>query len=180
MAISNRTLGILACSMLGLLIVRNETRFNYLESRLNRMDEIIQTSERIKYTKKDVECLTKNIYYEAGVEDRTGKYAVANVTVNRVKKGYWGNDVCSVVYAKKQFSWTLKKKLPKPDEKLWEESKSIAVDTLKGKRIRGLDQSLFYHADYIQTPKWADPTQYVVQIGRHIFYKKAKESKTYI
>ena len=139
-----------------------------------------QTKETIKYTPKDVECLTKNIYYEAGIEDRIGKYAVANITINRIKSGYWGKDVCQVVYAKKQFSWTLKKQLPKPNQKLWQESQSIALAVLSGARVRGLTRSLYYHANYIRHPYWVDTTEHVLTIGRHIFYNRAKNSKVYI
>ncbi len=33
--------------------------------------------------------------------------------------------------------------------------------------------SLFYHTDYIETPKWADLRQKAAQVGRHIFYFRA-------
>jgi len=145
-----------------------------------KLDDIVQTKETIKYTPKDVECLTKNIYYEAGIEDRIGKYAVANITINRIKSGYWGKDVCRVVYAKKQFSWTLKKQLPKPNQKLWQESQNIALDVLSGARVRGLARSLYYHANYIRQPYWVDTTEHVLTIGRHIFYNRAKNSNVYI
>ena len=98
----NRILGIIAVVFLGVILLRAEMRMDQIEEKL---DDIIQTTDRVKYTPKDVECLTKNIYYEAGVEDHRGKYAVAHVTVNRLKAGYWGKTICQVVYAKAQFSW---------------------------------------------------------------------------
>ena len=99
---------------------------------------------------------------------------MAHVTLNRMKTGKWGNDVCKVVYAKKQFSWTFQKKLPKPNKDLFEESKAIAIEVLEGARIRGLANSLYYHADYIRQPRWADPEEHVLTIGRHLFYNNAK------
>lgn len=51
----------------------------------------------IKLTSKDVDCLAKNIYYEAGGEPEEGKVAVAMVTINRVRDGRFGKSVCSVV-----------------------------------------------------------------------------------
>ena len=176
----NKIITIIACILLATILYRAETRMDRIEQRLDRVDQIIQTNEQVKYTPKDVECLTKNIYYEAGVESKEGKYAVANVTVNRVKSGKWGNDVCKVVYAKKQFSWTLQKKLPKPNKHLWAESKNIAIEVLKGARVNGLDRSLFYHAVYIKQPKWADPDEHVMTIGQHTFYNRAKNSNVYI
>ena len=59
---------------------------------------ITQTAETIAFTEKDHECLAKNIYYEAGIENEHGKYAVAQVTINRLKSGRWGDTVCKVVY----------------------------------------------------------------------------------
>lgn len=44
------------------------------------------------------------IDWEAGNESYEGKLAVANVVLNRVKSGKWGNSITSVVYAPKQFS----------------------------------------------------------------------------
>jgi spore germination cell wall hydrolase CwlJ-like protein len=126
---------------------------------------------------KQLDCLTKNIYYEARGEDHRGRVAVAHVTLNRLKTGYWGNSICKVVYAKKQFSWTLAKKLPRPDSKVWAESEAIARKVLAGHRVRGLSRSLFYHATYIKDPKWADPAHEVGQIGNHVFYNKAKGSR---
>ena len=170
---SNRTLIIIGCSLLVLLLVRQEVRMDMLEEKL---DDIIQVNEKVKYTKNDVECLTKNIYYEAGIEDHRGKFAVGNVTINRLKTGYWGNSICKVVYAKSQFSWTLAKKLPRPDSKLWAESEQVARKVLAGHRVRGLTRSLYYHAIYIKDPKWADKSQEAGQIGNHVFYNKAKNS----
>jgi spore germination cell wall hydrolase CwlJ-like protein len=145
-----------------------------------RIDDIVQVKEHIRYTNADVECLTKNIYYEAGVEDHRGKFAVGHVTINRLKTGYWGQSICAVVYAKKQFSWTMSKKLPRPDSKLWAESEQVARKILAGHRVRGLAQSLYYHAVYIKDPVWADTRYEVGQIGSHVFYNRAKNSNLVI
>ena len=72
----NRILAIIAVVFLGVLLLRAEVRMDMIEEKL---DDIIHTTDRVNYTPKDVECLTKNIYYEAGVEDHRGKYAVAHV-----------------------------------------------------------------------------------------------------
>jgi len=164
---------IIGCGLLVVLLFRQEVRMDMLEEKL---DDIIQVNEKVKYTKNDVECLTKNIYYEAGVEDHRGKFAVGNVTINRLKTGYWGNSICKVVYAKSQFSWTLAKKLPRPNSKLWAESEEIARKVLAGHRVRGLTRSLYYHAIYIRDPKWVDTRHEAGQIGNHVFYNKAKNS----
>lgn len=139
-----------------------------------------RTTQRIKYTEKDIDCLARNIYWEAGVEDMMGKIAVGTVTVNRVKTGVWGKDICKVVYAKNQFSWTQVARrawvsLKGPS---WEDSKTAAKVVLKeGVHVKQLNKALFYHADYVD-PTWRDNREKVAKIGRHIFYKKAKGNRT--
>lgn len=125
------------------------------------------------FSEQDEACLARNIYYEAGVEDEIGKAAVAQVTLNRLNTGKWGNTICKVVYAKSQFSWTLKKKLPKPSGKAWEDSQWIAHRALRGDSVPALKTAQFYHADYV-SPKWKDTGAKIAQVGTHIFYTKAK------
>jgi spore germination cell wall hydrolase CwlJ-like protein len=132
---------------------------------------IKQTTEQVKYTDKDQDCLAKNIYYEAGIESDHGKYAVAQVTLNRLKTGRWGDTICSVVYSKAQFSWTLKKKLEKPSGQAWEDSQWIAHRVLAGDRVPPLKEAIFYHADYVN-PKWKNSVVKIQQVGQHIFYTK--------
>lgn len=61
-----------------------------------------------KQTKPDMDpqllCLAKNIYYEAGLEDREGKVAVAQVTLNRTQSGKFPDTVCGVVNQKAELS----------------------------------------------------------------------------
>ena len=40
------------------------------------------------YGKKQVDCLTENIYFESAYEPRAGQIAVGMVTMNRVKRGF--------------------------------------------------------------------------------------------
>jgi spore germination cell wall hydrolase CwlJ-like protein len=133
---------------------------------------------KISYTHRDIECLARNIYFEARSESTIGQYAIANVTINRVlaKRKSWGNSVCSVVYARKQFSWTLKAKYKTAKLKgdAWVKAKKIAVESLDhGVRVKELDKALFYHATYVN-PDWRDNRNRIKSIGAHIFYTRAK------
>jgi spore germination cell wall hydrolase CwlJ-like protein len=49
---------------------------------------------------KDVECMARNIFYEAGGESTEGKIAVGVVTLNRTQDGRFGKTVCDVVKAR--------------------------------------------------------------------------------
>lgn len=133
---------------------------------------LYRTLDRITLDKKNLECLAKNIYHEAGVESLEGKLAVAQVTFNRVNRGRWGGTVCQVVYAKSQFSWTLDKNKvkEKPAGRLWEASVAAAQQYLDGYRVNNLLDSTHYHTDWIETPRWARQHRPVQRIGSHLFY----------
>lgn len=60
---------------------------------------------------KELDCLTKVIWFEARGESKRGKIMVANVVQNRATYGKpFANTVCDVVYQRNQFAWTRDKK----------------------------------------------------------------------
>ena len=134
---------------------------------------------RLSYEEKqrvmrEVECLARNIYFEAGSEPRNGKIAVAEVTMNRVKSKQFPKTVCGVVYQRTnktcQFSWVCKQNKVVRSKEMWLESLRIAENILISKRRYGIIGSAqYFHADYVN-PSWAEEKQLVVKIGRHIFY----------
>lgn len=135
--------------------------------------EIVDTNEQVRYTNTDFFCMAKNIYHEAGSEPLVGRYAVAQVTLNRMESGEYPDSVCGVVFQHKQFSWANNhsKRWTTPTGPQWEESKRIAREVLQGgKRVHGLDDALFYHATYVR-PVWARTKDRVTRIGLHIFYE---------
>jgi spore germination cell wall hydrolase CwlJ-like protein len=128
---------------------------------------------------KQVACMAKNIYYEAGSEPFEGKIAVAQVTMNRTNSGKFPGDVCQTIYQKNvfyekvvcQFSWTCDRSIPfKPVNKSNYEESVIAAKKviMEDYRLPSLTNALFYHADYVN-PGWKK--EKVAKIGRHIFYK---------
>lgn len=148
-----------------------------VESKEDR--NVIQLYQTLKMhvTDQEVMCLARNIFFEAGIEDRLGKYAVGQVTINRLNHGYWGNTICDVVYSKAQFSWTKSKKLKRAKVygENWEESYHVALSMVNGIRVRNLEKALFYHATYVN-PFWKLSESKVAQIGKHIFYERAEGS----
>ena len=107
---------------------------------------VVNTGKRMNYIRLDIFCLAKNIYHEASVESRLGQYAVAQVTLNRVKSNQYPNTICDVVMDPWQFSWANKKSIrwTHPRGPLWENSKKIAENViLRGKRVMGLENALF-------------------------------------
>lgn len=117
-------------------------------------------------------CMAMNIYHESRGEVIEGQIAVAHVTANRVNHENWPNNVCDVVYQKKQFSWTflIKDQAPK-NQKLWNQAMVIARDVIIGNTVDPTDGAVFYHANYVN-PTWAEQKSMSVSkvIGVHIFY----------
>ena len=124
----------------------------------------------LAHNKRDLECLAKNIYFEARGESRQGKIAVAQVTLNRViHPGEFHKTICGVVYQKDQFSWTNLPKQTIKDLQQWEESLHIAKGVLTGRMFLENFDALYFHADYVK-PQWRATKQYISTIGKHIFY----------
>jgi spore germination cell wall hydrolase CwlJ-like protein len=138
--------------------------------------KIVQTDARIPHKSIDVFCMAKNIFHEAGVEDRMGKYAVAQVTLNRMANPKYPTTVCDVVMDPFQFSWANDRKIrwTRPKGAAWNESVRIAEKVLiKGYRVQGLEQANYYHADYV-APRWRKPEAKIAKVGTHIFYASAR------
>lgn len=135
--------------------------------------QLVKTDEKVHYTDRDLFCMAKNIYHEAGSEPTLGKYAVAQVTVNRMKSPDFGGRVCSVVFQPYQFSWANNhsKRWSTPNNASWAEAKRIARDVLEnGKRVYGMDDVLYYHATYVN-PSWSHRFDRLARIGLHVFYE---------
>lgn len=157
-------------------------RIKELESEVRQLKEkkqvkniqLINIKKKLTLTQKERECLAKNIFMEANTEDYFGKLAIAQTTLNRVNHPTrWSSNLCSVVYQKAQFSWTLdKNKLSqKPGGNSLKNIHQVVSDFENGVRIKQLSSATFYYADYIKKPKWADESNKIMQVGQHIFYK---------
>ena len=133
---------------------------------------------------KQLDCMSKNIYFEAAIESTAGKIAVGQVVLNRMNSKYYPDTVCEVVKQGRhysngfpvrdrcQFSWYCdgKHDVPYPGQ-LWKKSQDIAKFMLtSGYEVDITDGALNYHADYIPNPRWAKETNKTVKIDRHIFY----------
>jgi spore germination cell wall hydrolase CwlJ-like protein len=134
----------------------------------------ISTADRTR----QLDCLTRNIYWESASEPFEGKVAVAQVTINRVESGKFASDICGVVYQKNiiaekvvcQFSWMCdgSSKIKPIYPAHWKESEEVAKKVLlEGFRLPSMKNALYFHADYVK-PQWGKPQ--VGKFGRHIFY----------
>lgn len=126
---------------------------------------------------REIECLARNIYFEAGGETFEGKVAVAQVTINRSEDEKFPSTICNVVHQKTlisnrficQFSWVCNKKDVKMNKSLYAESVEVAeLVLLEGFRLAKLKDAMYFHAIHIK-PNWGKIK--VARIGNHIFYR---------
>ncbi len=127
----------------------------------------------------EIDCMAKNIYFEAGAESYQGQLAVAQVTINRVESDRFPDTVCGVVHQRTtakttrkticQFSWVCEaKRQVKYNSKRWLSSLDVARKVLvEGVRHSGVTEALFYHNTHVN-PQWG--LKRIVKIGGHIFF----------
>ena len=144
----------------------------------------IQFSDLTKPTRKQIECLADNIYFESASEPKEGQIAVALVTLNRLASRNYADSICDVVKQKIgqtcQFSWvcSLKshsKKLIKEPEK-YENILQLATTVYFNYELikDSTNGATYYHANYVR-PKWR--LRKSTQIGKHIFYVKREDKE---
>lgn len=131
----------------------------------------------------DEYCIALNVYYEARADNLAGKYAVADVVLNRVADTRFEDTACKViregimyeswstaqhedlkpeerVYFPKrdrcQFSWFCDGKADEPTQlAAWRESQIIAYNIVQFGTFRGITEgSTHYHATYV-APDWS-------------------------
>jgi spore germination cell wall hydrolase CwlJ-like protein len=141
---------------------------------------------------KQLNCLAKNIFYEAGGEPLNGQAAVARVVMNRIAYGF-GKNPCGVIYQSTtvekviddeiqkvklcQFSWVCEDKAePNTNSQRYKQSYQVAYDVLAYDAYDDIipRTALFFHNIHVD-PLW--PYKQVAKIGNHIFYSKAKKPK---
>lgn len=137
--------------------------------------------------KRELTCLSLNVYFEARGESTAGQHAVAEVTMNRVASSRYPNTVCEVVYEKNwdgirkryvsAFSWTEFETRPLPEGKAWHRAQEAAMDVYFGRKEPRLDGATLYHSVHIR-PSWARGIKPVARIGSHVFYKKGRQARS--
>lgn len=139
-------------------------------------------SEISQISKRDLECLAKNIYYESRGQPEKGQYGVAYVTMNRVTSGKFPSNVCDVVKQKIgttcQFSWVcLLAKSNKiiHDKISYLKSKEIALDVLENynnKKIKDPTKGALFFAEKNVFKSSLNKFKITTKIGDHVFYNR--------
>ena len=145
------------------------------------------------FSKKEITCLSQNIYFEARDQTIKGQIAVSLVTINRVKSKRFPNTICKVVKQASyrngkvvrnrcHFSWFCDGLSDRPKDKIaWKVALTIATAMLEkpgvyienyGKKWKVndfLNGATHYHRIDIH-PYWNRNMLKAGIIGDHVFY----------
>jgi spore germination cell wall hydrolase CwlJ-like protein len=133
---------------------------------------------------RQIDCLARNMYFEARSQGQEGMKAVSDVVFNRLKSGLFPDSVCQIITQCSptsgvcQFSWFHDgRDHAIRDKAAWDLAYTIAYNEwlYHEKMPDSTGGATRYHATYV-SPAWGGWNQ-TVQIGLHRFFKpKAPQS----
>ena len=122
-------------------------------------------------------CLSTTLYLEARDQGTEGQQAVAEVALRRLDSGRWGDDMCSVVTARKQFAPTLvSPNYMISNSEAWAQAVDVALDAEEnwalppGERTEIVPGASHFVALALAQPSWRNAYR-VAEIGDHTFLR---------
>lgn len=122
-------------------------------------------------------CLSTTLYLEARDQSVRGQRAVAEVALRREESGLWGDSMCDVVTARKQFAPTIVSPRTRlSNSEAWSQAVTVALEAESnwalppGERKEIVPGASHFLAHAIAAPSWRNAYQ-VAQIGDHTFLK---------
>ena len=124
-------------------------------------------------------CLALVVYHESRGLSSKDQVIVAQVVMNRVKSGKFGNSICEVAFAPYQFEWTnnlSRKHLPK--EKIaWIKAQKVALAVYRKKVPNYSKGALWFYApaNMDKKPSWSKNMVIASRgdSGQHIYLKQS-------
>lgn len=129
----------------------------------------------------EVMCIAMAVYWEARGEPLAGRFAVAEVVVNRTRDPRYPSDACSVVYDggegrhECEFSFYCDGKSDQPDLNsiAWLSAQRVARAVYEHRTEPVVGEATHYHARWVR-PDWASSGAVVARIDSHVFYEDVK------
>ena len=117
----------------------------------------------------ELRCMTEAVYREAGSEPMKGRYAVAQVIMNRMRSGRFPTSVCGVVRQKGQFTFPkgLGPKKGHGETRLWNEAKEVALSVMTSNVAHIAEEILYFRSSRMRRPAGL---RFMQSIGGHSFY----------
>jgi hypothetical protein len=120
------------------------------------------------YSAREKECLMRAMFFESNRSSRDGLISVGTVVMNRVRSGKWGNTICEVVSAKRQFAPGV---MTRPmNSKALPDVEEAAEAVLKGERAAKVKNSMYFHTAGLKFPY--RNMHYTVVAGGNAFYER--------
>jgi hypothetical protein len=120
----------------------------------------------------ELQCMSENIYFEAGGESLAGKMAVGHVVLNRMKRPEYPKTACAVIHQKNgdtcMFSWLCEPRKEIKQSKSWQQSQEVAYTLLSRTTEDITEGSTNFHGTHMD-PKWN--LKRTVKIDGHQFYR---------
>ena len=135
----------------------------------------LRKAEPVEASSRDLECLTRAVYFESKGEPDIGQAAVAQVVLNRTRHPAFPKTVCGVVNQgverrSCQFSFVCKPtRVTEPRE--WARARRVAERALDGHYEPAIGTATFFHATRV-SPGWNNLAK-VGRFGNHVFYRYA-------
>jgi spore germination cell wall hydrolase CwlJ-like protein len=122
-------------------------------------------------------CLSTTVYLEARDQSVRGQEAVAEVALRRLDSGLYGENLCEVVTARRQFAPSLvSPNTNLANSRAWALAVDVALDSERnwalppGQRQEIVPGASHFAATAIASPSWRNAYQ-VATIGDHTFYR---------
>ena len=129
--------------------------------------------------RRDLDCLTDAVYYEARGESLEGQAAVAQVVLNRARAPHYPKSVCGVVFqgigtGGCQFSFACNGAMLRPVElAAWGRARDIAARALAGYVMNAVGSAVHFHGTRLAAGELgADGA--VARIGGHVFSNESR------
>ncbi len=127
--------------------------------------------------RRDVECLSWNLYFEARGGVRSEQIAVAHVPINRSRHPSFSTDICTNVFQygwaggrrQYQFSWAGIVRGPRwrREDETWTRMQQIALQVYRGElRDPSNGATYFHHASIASN--WSGRNK--IRLGSHVFW----------
>lgn len=114
----------------------------------------------------DLDCLATAVWFESRGEALEGQLAVAQAVVNRSRSGRWGDGVCAVIRAPRQFNFPAARVQRKTES--FATALAVAQVALGGLWHDIAQGAHSFHAARLK-PRWR--LTRVARVGNHIFYR---------
>lgn len=128
----------------------------------------VKTKPAVTASVSERECLARAMYFESNRSSTEGMLAVGSVVMNRVESGRYGNSICNVVGAPRQFApGVLSRSMADRSAPVVRE---VADQVLAGQRHVQVKQAMHFHMAGL---KFSYPNMhYVTVAGGNAFYEK--------